>query len=86
MPEKSKVTLRTQNSPLGKPGWIAVVVLTCCLAAALWYAIHAWQSLPGVAMSPLGWLFLILGALFTLAVGGGLMALLFYSSRHNHDR
>jgi hypothetical protein len=86
MPEKRKVTSRLQNSPLGKAGWIALVVLACCLAAALWYAIHAWQSLPGVAMSPLGWLFLALGILFTLAVGGGLMALVFYSSRHGHDR
>jgi hypothetical protein len=37
-------------------------------------------------MSPAGWLFLILGALITLGLGAGLMALVFYSSRHDYDQ
>ncbi|MGA7674480.1 MAG: hypothetical protein WCA78_05475 [Rhizomicrobium sp.] len=75
-----------KNRKLGPAGWIALVVLAGFLAVSLWYAIHAWTALVGVAMSPAGWFFLILGALFTLALGAGLMALVFYSSRHDYDR
>lgn len=75
-----------KNRKLGPAGWIALVVLAGFLAGSLWYAIHAWTALAGVAMSPAGWFFLILGALFTLALGAGLMALVFYSSRHDYDR
>jgi hypothetical protein len=70
---------------IGAAGWIAIVVLTGLLAAALWYAVRAWGQMPGVGLSPLGWLFLVLGAITTIGVGGGLMALLFYSSRKGKD-
>jgi len=86
MPENAKLTKRPRRPPLGRAGWTAIAVLTCFLAAAVRYAIHAWLSLAGVTMSPLGWLFLTLGALFTLLLGAGLMTLVFYSSRHNLDR
>jgi len=60
-------------------------VLLGFLVAAGVYAVDAWRSLSGVAISG-GWrLFLVLGVVFTLAVGGGLMALVFYSSRHDYD-
>lgn len=74
------------KSRLGLSGWLAVVVLAAFLAAALWYAVHAWLALSGVAMSGRGWLFLALGVVVTIALGGGLTALLVYSSRHNYDR
>ena len=32
-----------------------------------------------------GWFAIAGGVLFSLAVGGGLMALVFYSSRHGYD-
>jgi hypothetical protein len=41
--------------------------------------------LGGVGISPMGWFFLVLGVLFTIAVGAGLMGLLFYSSRKGKD-
>jgi hypothetical protein len=76
----------TPSRPLGVAGWIAIIVLAGFLIASVVYAIHAWGMLGGTEVSPLGWTFLILGAVFTLVVGGGLMALLFYSSRHHYDR
>lgn len=76
----------TPASSLGLAGWIALAVLFLFLCWAGWYAVHAWMGLSGVEMSPLGWFFMILGAVVTLLVGGGLMALVFYSSRHNYDR
>ena len=70
---------------IGAWGWFGVVVLLGLLVAAGWYAVHAWGELPGVGLSPLGWLFLILGVLVTVGVGAGLMWLLFYSSRKGKD-
>jgi hypothetical protein len=70
---------------IGVAGWITIVVLAGLLAAAIWYAFHAWGQLPGVGLSPLGWLFLGLGVVTTVGVGAGLMALLFYSSRKGKD-
>ena len=67
-------------------GWVALAVLLGLLAAAIWYAVHAWLALSGVAMSGMGWLFLGLGIVVTIGVGAGLMALVFYSSRHDYDR
>ena len=75
-----------KNRKLGPAGWVALVVLAGLLAVSLWYAIHVWTALSGVTMSLAGWLFMIVGALFTLALGAGLMALVFYSSRHDYDR
>lgn len=70
---------------LGPGGWIAMIVLFGFLGWAIWYAIHAWGLVPNVGISPMGWLFLVLGVFFTILVGGGLMALLFYSSRKGKD-
>lgn len=72
-------------SRLGWAGWIAIAVLTGFLGWAGWYAVHVWTRLAGVSMSLLGWFFMILGALVTLALGGGLMALVFYSNRKGKD-
>jgi amino acid transporter len=75
-----------KKQKLGVAGWIALIVLGSFLAVSIWYAAHAWMALSGVAMSGAGWFFLICGIVVTFAVGAGLMALVFYSSRKNFDR
>ncbi|HXZ03015.1 MAG TPA: hypothetical protein VEI03_23710 [Stellaceae bacterium] len=55
------------------------------IAALLALGIYTWQSLGPVEMSASGYLALVLGVIGTLAVGGGLMTLLFYSNRHGYD-
>ena len=55
------------------------------LAAALWWAVSAWRGLDSVAMSGHGYVAMGLGVAFSLLVGGGLMALVFYSHRHGYD-
>lgn len=75
-----------RTSHLSAGGWVAIIVLLGLLAWALWYATHAWGALGNTQISVAGWIFLGLGAVITLLVGGGLMALLFYSSRKNFDR
>lgn len=74
------------GAALGVAGWIALIVLAGFLGAAILYAIHAWMALSGVPMSGLGWFFLAMGIVFTVALGAGLMFLVFYSSRHDYDR
>jgi len=73
------------SGSLGVAGWIALVVLAGFLAGAIAYAVHTWNELAGVSIPAMGWVFMVLGAVFTLIVGGGLMALLFYSSRKGRD-
>jgi len=45
----------------------------------------AWITLEGPAMSTEGYVALGFGILFSIVVGCGLMALMFYSSRHGYD-
>lgn len=74
--------------PTRKPslGAIALVVaLIALLAAALWYAAGAWLSIQGPPMPAIGYVAMAFGVVFSLLVGCGLMALIFYSSRHGYD-
>jgi len=71
-----------------KPGYgtIALVAaLFAILAGALWFAAGAWTSVSGPPMPTAGYVAMILGIVFSLIIGCGLMALLFYSSRYGYD-
>jgi len=76
----------SRQAPLSLAGWVALAVLAAFLLVSLWYAVQVWTSMAGVHMSGWGWTFLILGVVVTTGLGGGLMALVFYSSRHNMDQ
>ena len=75
-----------KRDKLGVAGWIAILVLLGFLAVAIAYAVQVWTAMAGVTMSGWGWLFMILGVVVTTALGAGLIALVFYSSRHGMDR
>jgi len=62
-----------------------VVPLVVILAAAGWFAASAFLSVEGPPMPTTGYIAMALGIVFSLIVGCGLMALLFYSSRHGYD-
>ena len=67
-------------------GTIAILTgLIAILAAALSFAADVWTSISGPPMPAVGYVAMILGVVFSLLVGCGLMALLFYSSRHGYD-
>jgi hypothetical protein len=70
---------------LGAWGWFAILVLLALLVSAVCYCVFAWREVPSVGIPPIGWLFLALGVILTTGLGGGLMALLFYSSRKGKD-
>jgi hypothetical protein len=65
--------------------WIIFVPLFALLAAALWFAVSSWIRLAGASIPLYGWVAIAGGIAFSLLVGGGLMALVFYSNRHGYD-
>ena len=67
-------------------GWITLAVLLGLFGVSLWYAVKVWGAMSGVIMSGWGWTFLVLGVVVTIGLGAGLMALVFYSARHDMDR
>jgi hypothetical protein len=80
MPDKQSRT------HLSSAGWLALGVLLGFLAVTIWYAVYTWGELGDVHLSAFGWFALIAGSLITIGVGGGLMALVFYSNRNDFDR
>jgi cation transporter-like permease len=64
---------------------VMLFVLFAILGAAGWFASRAWTEVSGPPMPATGYAAMILGTVFSLVVGCGLMALLFYSSRHGYD-
>ncbi|HTT99594.1 MAG TPA: hypothetical protein VMF58_16215 [Rhizomicrobium sp.] len=77
---------KSTSKRLGFAGWFAIAVMAAFLVWAGWYGLHAWNALDGVEVSTAGWIFIAAGVIFTLVLGGGLMALVFYSSREGMDR
>ena len=64
---------------------LIIIALFALLALALWFAGTAWQRLGGDPIPLYGWIAIVGGAFFSLLIGGGLMGLVFYSSRHGYD-
>ena len=76
---------KKRKSGISALGIAAILILLGLLGWALWYAVMSWNALSGVRISTLGWVFMVLGVVVTFLVGAGLMALVFYSSRHDRD-
>ncbi len=83
-PDKSEQTPQ-ESQALGTGGWIAIIVLAGFLAGGVYYAVYTWNAMAGTPIPLLGWIYMAMGAFFTLLLGAGLMALLFYSSRKGKD-
>ena len=55
------------------------------LGGAVWFLFYGW-NLTNAQMSTNGVIALVLGIVFSMALGAGLMALLFWSNRKGYDR
>jgi len=66
------------------PTLLLLVVLLGFLALALSFMVSAWRG-STAHMSAHGWVALVLGVVFSVLVGCGLMGLMFYSSRRGYD-
>jgi hypothetical protein len=64
---------------------LIVLALFALLAASLWFVGAAWERLGGDGIPLYGYIAIVGGVVISLAVGGGLMALVYYSNRHGYD-
>jgi hypothetical protein len=70
---------------LGPGGWFVVAALVLMLGAAVWFMVYAW-NLTDAQIDTNGYIALTLGVVMTTLLGGGLMALVFWSNRKGYDR
>lgn len=73
------------NARLGLGSWTIVVILTALLGAAGFLAYLGWILGSGAEVTTSGYVSMALGVILSLAVGFGLMGLVFYSSRSGYD-
>lgn len=69
--------------------WIVLAALVLFLLMAIGFSVVGWNSNgddAGHAMSASGYVAMTFGIVATLALGIGLMALMFYSRRMGHDQ
>ena len=68
-----------------KSTWIAVAVAVAVVIVVIMMMASVWTGLGDAGISEGGWVALVLGVVFTLALGVGLMALVFISNRRGFD-
>ncbi len=64
---------------------LIILALFALLVASVWFAGSAWERFGGDPIPLYGYVAIAGGVLVSLLVGGGLMGLVFYSSRHGYD-
>jgi Na+-driven multidrug efflux pump len=69
----------------GMRKFLVIIPLVALLAASVWFALYAWTAIEGPPMPVEGHVAMWLGIVFSLVIGCGLMALVFYSSRRGYD-
>ena len=68
-----------------KSSWIAVAIAVAVVAAIIVPVVGLWSGIGDAGLSVGGWIAMALGILATLALGIGLMALVFISNRRGYD-
>jgi hypothetical protein len=65
--------------------WLAVLGAVLAVAIVAAVSVWNWHVIGNSGIDLNGWIALVLGVLATLAVGVGLMALIFISNRRGYD-
>jgi general stress protein CsbA len=73
------------SARLGFGSWVVLIVLVVLLFAACVVGYIGWKLADGVDVPISGYVAMVVGVIASLAVGFGLMALVFYSSRKGYD-
>ncbi len=73
------------GQPRTAGSWIAVAVAVAVVAVIVAVAVGLWSAVGASTISLAGWLALGFGIIVTLALGVGLMSLVFISSRQGYD-
>ena len=66
-------------------GWLAAVIAGAVVLVISFFIAAQWTGIGDSEISGAGWLTMGLGVIVTLALGIGLMALVFISSRRGYD-
>jgi hypothetical protein len=77
--------ITTSMRSMGKGSWAILAGLLILLVGTIVFSYLGWVSAAGTDVPASGYVALALGVIFSLAVGFGLMALVFYSSRAGYD-
>jgi flagellar basal body-associated protein FliL len=78
-------TETTMSARTGVGSWIVIIVLLLLLVATGAVIYFGWTLANGTDVPTSGYAAMAFGVILSLAVGFGLMALLFYSSRRGYD-
>jgi hypothetical protein len=73
------------SSRLGVGSWTILIILFLLLAATFVIIYLGWTLANGTDVPASGYVAMAFGVIVSLAVGFGLMALIFYSSRKGYD-
>lgn len=73
------------NRRTSPAGWAAIVASGAILGVFIWYAFWGY-NLTEATIAEIGLAPLVLGVALSVVLGGGLMALLFWSNRKGYDR
>jgi hypothetical protein len=65
--------------------WLAVAIASVVVALLIVVSVYNWQYVGDSGIGVNGWIALALGIVVTLALGIGLMALIFISNRRGYD-
>jgi flagellar basal body-associated protein FliL len=74
-----------KSSRMGAGTWTILIVLLALLAATILVAYLGWTLGSNADVPASGYVAMALGVIVSLAVGFGLMSLIFYSSRKGYD-
>ncbi len=83
--EDRTATETTMSARMGVGSWIIIIVLLLLLVATCAVIYFGWTLANGIDVPTSGYAAMAFGVIISLAVGFGLMALLFYSSRKGYD-
>jgi flagellar basal body-associated protein FliL len=73
------------SARMGTGSWIILIVLVSLLVATAIAVYFGWTLATGTDVPTSGYAAMVFGVIISLAIGFGLMALLFYSSRKGYD-
>lgn len=77
--------LFTSTDGMGRGAYAIAAILLGLLIATAILAVFGWSSTTGIEVPPAGYVAMAFGVVFSVIVGVGLMALVFYSSRAGYD-
>jgi hypothetical protein len=65
--------------------WLVAAIAAIVVAVLIVVSVRNWESIGDSGIGVNGWIALVLGIVVTLALGIGLMALVFISNRRGYD-